>query len=412
MRQQTRTNAMRITLAASLLAGAVLDANADAITDWNVKAGEIVVESKLGTPPAIRVMAVVQTAAFEAVNAITRRYPAPRLQPQPAPGASVDAAVAAANRATLAKLVPSQQAAIDAAYRAALAAIADGAAKTAGIAVGESAAAAVLAGRADDGATAPEAYRPHTSAGAYVPTVTPAVPQWLQRKPWLMKSAAQFRPGPPPALTSDAWVRDYSEVKALGGKASTRRSAEQTEIARFWEYSLPPIYHGVVRSAAGTPGREVTQNARLFAAVTQAMDDAMIAVFDAKYHYNFWRPATAIRNGDVDGNEATERDATWAPFIDTPMHPEYPSAHSILAAAVGAILQAEIGGGPMPVLTTSSPTAKGAARRWTDIDSFMQEVSNARIYEGVHYRTSTEVGAAMGRRIGELAVTQRLPMPD
>ena len=136
-----------------------------------------------------------------------------------------------------------------------------------------------------------------------MPTAAPAVPQWSQRKPWLMTSAAQFRPGPPPALASDAWARDYNEVKALGGKVSTRRSAEQTEIARFWEYSLPPIYYGVVHSVARMPGREVAQNARLFAAVAQAMDDAMIAVFDAKYHYNFWRPATAIRNGDIDGND-------------------------------------------------------------------------------------------------------------
>ena len=159
------------------------------------------------------------------------------------------------------------------------------------------------------------------------------------------------------------------------------------------------------------PGREVAQNARLFAAVAQAMDDAMIAVFDAKYHYNFWRPATAIRNGDIDGNAATEREGSWAPLIDAPMHPEYPSGHSILAAAVCAVLEAEIGDGPIPVLTTNSPTANGAARRWTSTDDFVREVSEARIYAGIHYRSATEVGAAMGRRIGELAVTQRLWMP-
>ena len=177
---------------------------------------------------------------------------------------------------------------------------------------------------------AAETYRPHTTAGVYVPTVIPVVPQWPQRKPWVMTSAAQFRPGPPPTLTSEVWARDYNEIKALGGKNSTRRTAEQTEIARFWEATAPPIYHGVVRSVATVPGREVTQNARLFAAVTQATDDALIAVFDAKYHYNFWRPVTAIRNGDIDGNDATERDPSWTPFIDTPMHPEYPCAHCIL----------------------------------------------------------------------------------
>jgi membrane-associated phospholipid phosphatase len=400
-------NATRI-LAAALLAGLALNAKADVITDWNLKAGQIVVESKLGTPPAIRVMAIVQTAVHDAVDTITTRTAAPRLQAEGARGAAVDAAVAAANRTTLARLIPSQQAPIEAAYQAALALIAEGPAKAAGIALGEGAAAAVLATRADDGAAAPEAYRPHTTAGAYVPTATPAVPQWVQRKPWLMKSPAQVRPGPPPALTSDTWAREYNEVKALGGKASARRSPEQTEIARFWEYSLPPIYYGVVHSAAQMPGREVSRNARLFAAVAQAMDDAMIAVFEAKYHYNFWRPATAIRNGDIDGNSATEREASWTPFVEAPMHPEYPSGHSILAGAVGTVLQAEMGHGPAPVLTTASPTAKGVARRWTRIDDFVQEVSEARIYAGIHYRSATDAGAAMGRQIGELAAKQVL----
>jgi hypothetical protein len=227
-----------------------------------------------------------------------------------------------------------------------------------------------------------------------------------------MASASQFRPGPPPALASGLWARDYNEVKALGGRNSARRNAGQTEIARFWEYSLPPIYHGVVRSVAGMPGREPAQNARLFAAVAQAMDDAMIAVFDAKYHYNFWRPSTAIRNADIDGNDATEPEAGWTPFIETPMHPEYPSAHSILAASVATVLRAEVGDGAMPVLATSSPTAKGAVRRWAQIDDFVQEVSDARIYEGVHFRTSTEAGAAMGRQVGELAVARQLRAPQ
>ena len=126
---------------------------------------------------------------------------------------------------------------------------------------------------------------------------------------------------------------------------------------------MPPIYNGVVLSVADVPGREVTQNARLFAAVAQAADDALLAVFDAKYHYNFWRPVTAIRNGDLDGNDATERDASWTPFIDTPMHPEYPCAHCIVAGAVGTVLQAEIGTGSMPTLTTTSYLAKGPARQ-------------------------------------------------
>ena len=382
---------------------------ADTVTDWNARAGEIILEAKPGAPPASRAMAIVQTAVYEAVNAITRRYPASRLKLKAAAGASVEAAIAAANRAALTKLLPAQQASIDRAYEAALANIADGPAKAAGIAVGEKAAAAILAQRADDGAATPEAYRPYTAAGVYVPTTTPAVPQWPKRKPWLMASPDQFRPGPPPALTSELWARDYAEVKAIGSKNSTRRTPEQTEIARFWEATLPPVYHGLVRSVATAPGREVTQNARLFAAVTQAADDALVAVFDAKYHYGFWRPVTAIRNADIDGNDATERDPSWVPFIETPMHPEYPCAHCILSGAIGTVLRAEIGTGPMPVLTTASYTAGGAARSWATIDDFIQEVANARIYDGVHYRNSTEVGTAMGKKVGELAVTRLLP---
>jgi hypothetical protein len=341
-----------------------------------------------------------------------KRYPAGSLKLEAAPGASVDAAIAAANRAALAKLVPSQQAAIDTAYQAALSKIADGAAKTSGIAVGEQAAAAILASRADDGAGAAETYRPQTAPGVYVPTVIPAVTQWAQRKPWLMTSPAQFRPGPPPALTSQLWGRDYNEVKALGAKSNSRRTDEQTQVASFWEATLPAIYHGIVLSVADVQGREVTQNARLFAAVTQATDDALLAVFDAKYHYNFWRPVTAIRNGDLDGNDATERDASWTPFIETPMHPEYPCAHCIVAAAVGTVLQAEVGTGTMPTLATSSYLVKGSARKWVKIDEFVQEVSNARIYDGVHYRNSTEVGTAMGKQVGALAVGKFLARRD
>jgi len=395
-----------VAVATSLLA--CTTAKADAVCEWNTKVGEIIVNAKMGPPPANRTMAIVNTAVYEAVNAITKRYPADTLKLEAAPGTSVDAAIAAANRTALSKLLPSQQVAIDLAYRAALSKIADGAAKNSGIAVGEQAAAAVLVARADDGAVAVETYRPQTSTGVYVPTVLPAAPHWPQRKPWLMSNPAQFRPGPPPALTSPLWARDFNEVKALGGKSSSRRTAEQTQIASFWEATLPPVYTGIVLSVAEAPGREITQNARLFAAVAQAADDALVAVFDAKYHYNFWRPVTAIRNGDLDGNDATERDASWTPFIETPLHPEYPCAHCTVAGAVGTVVQAEIGRGSLPPLATTSYLIKGPARKWAKIDEFMQEVANARIYDGVHFRNSTEVGTAMGKQVGALAVAKFL----
>src|SRR5580765_3902225 len=358
--------------------------HADVVSDWNAKACDVVVNAKLDPPHATyRAMAIVQTSVYEAANAVSRRYRASELKLDAPRGASLDAAVAAANRAALLKLVPSQQAAIDAAYNEALGKIADGAAKSAGIAVGEKAAAAVLAAR-DGDVPGSEAYRPVTTAGVYVPTTLPLSSHWPQRKPWLLKSVDQFRPGPPPALTSEIWARDYNEIKAIGAKNSTTRAAEQTAIARFWEATLPPIYAGVVQSLANQPGRDLTQNARLFAAAMQAIDDALIAVFDAKYHYNFWRPITAIRNGDIDGNDATERDPSWQPFISTPMHPEYPCAHCIASGALGTVLKAEIGAGPTPTLSTTSTTAQNAVRNWTNVEDFIHEVANARIYDGVH----------------------------
>lgn len=394
MNTPTPIHAARAVAVALPLLAAVTAAHADVVTDWNVRANDIVIESKLGTPPAVRVMAVVQTAVHAAVHEAAR-------------GASVDAAVAAANRATLAKLLPAQQASIDKAYEAALAALPDTPAKGAGIAAGERAAAAVLAQRAKD-TPAADNYRPVTSAGAYVPTAAVAAPTWSSRTPWLLANAGQFRVAAPPALESDAWARDYNEVKDVGARAGAKRSAEQTEIARFWEYSLPAIYHGAVRSAAAQPGRDVARNARLFAAVAQAMDDGLIAVLDSKYHYHFWRPATAIRNGDIDGHEATVRDPAWAPLIDAPLHPEYPSAHAVLAGAVGAILKADAGTQAMPALATSSPTAKGATRRWTSVDEFVREVGDSRIYAGIHYRFSIDAGTELGQRIGELAVGRLL----
>jgi hypothetical protein len=390
-----------LTLAALLLWGSAW-AHADVITDANARAADIASKNP-ATPIAVRTMAIVQVSAFEAVNAISGRYPALRVKLTAAPGASVDAAVASATRTALLKLMPTQQAAIEADYQAALKAVPEGRPKADGIAVGEQAATAIVAMCAEDGAVAPNTYRPHTTAGVYVPTMFPAVPHWGKRKPWVLTSGDQFRPGPPPSLTSEIWKRDLSEIKAIGGKDSTQRTAEQTAIAKFWEATAPAVYWPVARSVASAPGRDVMENARLLALAGMAMDDALIAVFDAKYAYNFWRPVTAIRNTEGDAG-----DPGWTPFIDTPMHPEYPCAHCIVSSSLGAVLASEIGTGPTPKLSSSSSTAAGAVRTWATIDDFTREVAVARIYDGVHYRNSSEVGSAMGKKIGEL-VARRIP---
>jgi len=371
--------------------------HADVVTDANARAADVASKHPV-TPIAVRTMAIVQVSVFEAVNAISGRYPSFRVKLAAEPGASADAAVAAATRTALSTLMPVQHAAIEADYQAALKSAPDGLAKARGIAVGEQAATAVLASCVDDGSIAPNTYRPFAAPGVYVPTAFPMVPHWGARKPWVMSSPYQFRPGPPPALTSEIWRRDLEEIKALGGKDSTRRSPEQTAIARFWEATAPALYWPIARAVATAIGRDVTDNARLFAVAAMAMDDALIAVFEAKFAYNFWRPVTAIRNADGE-----TRDPGWMSLIDTPMHPEYPCAHCIIAASLGAVLADEIGSGPTPKLSTASPTAAGAMRTWNSVDDFVHEVAVARVYDGVHYRNSTEVGSAMGKKIGDLA---------
>jgi hypothetical protein len=374
-----------------LVAGA---ARADVVADW----ADITTEIATDGPNTIRTMALAQSAVYEAVNAITARYPKERVDLGSAEAASIAAAVAAASRSVLLHEAPTLSRRTDALYQKAIAAIPDDAARAHGITVGERAAADVISKHTDDIPTI-EPYRPLTSPGVYVPTTFPLGYATAQHKPWFLKSASQFRPGPPPSLKSTLWARDYNEIKAIGSATSTTRTTEQTAIARFWATALPDVHMGIVHSVAVGPGREVTRNARLYAAVTAAINDAEIAVFDAKYRYQFWRPVTAIRNGDRDGNDATARDADWTPLIVTPVQPEYPCAHCVVASTIGAMIRAEVGHDPLPVLKTTSNTAPGITRQWSRTEDVVQEVSNGRIWDGVHYRNSCEVGVKMGEQV-------------
>jgi hypothetical protein len=353
-------------------------------------------------------MAIVHTAMFDAVNSIDARYSPYKVRVTTAPGSSPEAAAVAAAHAALVALYPDQRTALDADYSASLAKIADGSGKDGGIAVGEKAAAGILALRASDGASAPNTYRPVTSPGVYVPATLPLATQWANVTPWVVERSSEFRPAPPPALTSELWARDYNEIKDLGRKKTTLRTPQQTETALFWTIIGPRSWDPIVRQLAAAPGRSLIQNARLFALVEMAAADAYISVFDAKYTFNFWRPITAIRNGDTDGNDATARIPDWEPLVDTPPHPEYPCAHCITSAAVGAVLESEFGTGPVSNLSMTSPTTPGAAHKWTTIKDYTNEVSEARIYGGLHFRNSTVVGQEMGRKIGELAVQRYL----
>lgn len=382
-------------------------AAADVLTDWNQKTEASIAEAKQLPFAGTRTMAIVHVAMFDAINSIEGRYTPYKFKVTAAPGGSPEAAGAAAAHAALVKLFPEQKAALDKAYADSLAQIADGPGKTAGIAVGEDVAAKVLAWRAADGADAANTYRPVTAPGAYITTTLPVGSQWGAVTPWVMERGSQFRPGPPTPLASAAWAADYNEIKELGGKKSTKRTSEQTDMARFWTITGPQSFGPIVRQLAGTPGRTLSQNARLFALVEMAVADSYIAVFDAKYTFNFWRPVTAIRNGDLDGNDATARDPGWEPLIDTPLHPEYPCAHCINSGAARAVLEAEFGTGKVS-LTMTSPTAPGVVGKWTSIGDYAEEIALARIYGGLHYRNSTVVGKAMGKKIGDLAVANYL----
>lgn len=387
---------MHLVLSGATLAVACC-AQADVVTDWADTTTEIATDG----PNTARTMALAQNAVYEAVNAITSRYPHDKVDLGPAHGASMEAAVAAASRAVLLHEAPLLQPQTEAAYERAMKSIADGPARALGISLGERAAAEVMGRHAGDIGPI-EPYRPLTTPGVYVPTTFPLGYAFAQHQPWLMKSASQFRPGPPPPLDGAVWARDYNEIKAMGSATSTERTSEQGDIARFWATSIPDVFIGIVRSAATAPGRDITRNARLYAAVAAAINEDEIAVQDAKYHYQFWRPITAIRNGDQDGNPRTERDANWTPLIGTPMSPEYPCGNCMYAATIVTMLRADAGHEALPTLSTVSNTAPGVTRRWARPDDLVREVSDGRVYDGVHYRNSADVGNHMGEQIGAL----------
>jgi hypothetical protein len=396
-----------IFIIAALLVGLNGLARADVIADWNERAVNAGNVARVGNSPTARAIAMVHLAMFEAVNSIAPRYTPYRARLAADPGASRDAAAASAAHGVLVRLYPQQTAELDKALQASLSAVSDGTPKTQGIELGQQAAAAIIAERSNDGAGAPNTYRPFTATGKYVPTTLPIGWTVKDVKPFSLKSGNQLRPAAPYSLKSSQWVKDFNEVKRMGAKTGSARTAEQTEIARFWELTGPATYNPVVRQLSASSGFDILDNARLFALFSMATADSGIAIFDAKYAYNFWRPVTAIRNADMDGNNATERDPTWEPFIATPMHPEYPCAHCISQGSAASVLEAFFGDA-VPTFTMTSTTAPGVTRKFSRLSDYVTEVINARVYDGVHYRTSGEVGAAMGRKNGQFAVQNYL----
>lgn len=390
----------------------------DVVTEWNQTAVTLTLlpASALAPVQQTRVMAIVQVAVHDAVNGITGDYET-YLSPGPAPeNASPEAAaIAAAHHAlrNLFQLSPSQVASLDASYADSLAAHGLSTSDP-GIEYGRSAAAAILALRANDHSaqaqfnyTAPGAGAP----GVWVPlTSAPALlPGWGNVTPFVLRSGSQFRPDAPPALDSEQYAKDYNEIKEIGRLNGSTRTDLQTQIATFWRASPTAIWNPVIRQVLAARSPDLSATARTFALFYLAAADASVACWEAKYYYNFWRPQPAISNGDFDGNDLTAGEAGWTPFIATPAHPDYTSGHTTNSSAMATILGLLFEDNPgAPIVVTIS----GITRQWDTFSAGVEEVIDARVYSGIHFRTADEVGARMGRQVARFVSTHALrPCP-
>ncbi|WP_182915790.1 vanadium-dependent haloperoxidase [Massilia cavernae] len=351
-------------------------------------------------------LATMHLAIYDAVSAIDGRYKPYLVTPVTvAAGASTEAAASAAAYSVLRALFPNRGAHYQAAYDSYLAGIPAGDAKTRGLALGAEVGAAIVANRANDGrAIVLQPYVPGTAPGKFrgmnpVSRFSPAI------RPFIMTSASQFRPGPPPALDSAVYAADFNEVKELGGTVSTRRTAEQLDTARF-HTEMPPIFltRNFGRFARTTS--DVADAARLMAAIYTGFADANNACFEAKYFYETWRPLSAIPLADTDNNPATVPDPGWTPVVPTPNHPEYPAAHSCTAGFLGELLR--IYYGTENVTYTLNSNVTGTTRTYTNTGAFTEECTAARIHGGMHFRYSTAAGAELGKQVAHGRCSARL----
>jgi hypothetical protein len=399
-------------LAAALLVGSPAAARGDVVLEWNARA----VSTTAGNPfTQARFLAIVQLAVFEAVNAVTGEYE-PYLGTVVAPaGASAEAAAAAAAHKVLVTYFPASTATLDAALAATLAQIPDGAAEDGGVAAGVDAAEKMIANRNGDGSAPPENYMP-TSTLAGVWQLTPGCPaaggvfyHWRNVKPFGVRSVLDFLPAEPPALTSNEYLKDLNEVKRVGRAApNPDRPQDRTDVATFYAVTSP----GFLMSSAATQvstaqGRSLSDNARALALINMAISDALVASFAAKYHYNYWRPITAIHEAASDGNPKTEADAAFATFIGTPCFPSYPSNHASGSNAGAEMLRRLYGAGGHDI-TLAHPAAPGISLHYTTFKDICQDIDDARVYGGIHFRFDQEAGTRLGREVATYVIKHNL----
>lgn len=400
MRTRTRLAAAACGMLLSTLA---LSAN-DPVLEWN----SIMVSTTAGQNPVVqaRFAAITQLAVFEAVNAIDKGFD-PYLGTVAAPpSASAGAAAVAAAHVVLRNYFPANASALDAARVSSLARIADGARKQQGIAVGEAAAAAMIMLRTDDGSAPSEFYMP-ASANPGEWQVTPSCPpaggvllHWRNLRPFAIETTDQFRSPSPPALTSKRYARDYNEVKRVGGVSSTSRPQDRADVAQFYAATAPvPVWNAAASQVAVEQGRSMSENARALALLNMAISDAQASVFETKYHYNFWRPETAIRAGDADGNLLTRKDPDFAPFVPTPCFPGYGSGHGTSSAAAREVLE-RVFGARHHFIALSNPAIAGVVLQYAAFRQITSDIDDARVYGGIHFRFDQEAGAKQGRQVG------------
>jgi hypothetical protein len=385
---------------------------ADVVHDWNA----LMVSTLSGLNPfaQARLAAMTQLAVFEAVNAITRDHKTYSGTVAGVAGASADAAAVAAAHTVLRASVPAAAATLDAARAASLGALPDGPARQAGIAVGEAAGQAMLAARSHDGSSPPEFFLPASrEPGTWQPT--PGCPaaggvllHWGNVTPFALTSTKPFHSPPPPPLESRVYARDYLEVKLVGGVDSTKRTPHQADLARFYNVVLAvAVWNPVARHMSAARALSLQENARLLALLNMAISDALVAVMRTKYHYAFWRPETAIRDGDADGNRATRADATFVPLITTPCFPSYGSAHAAGSYAAREVLERFFGDDTV-TLTLQHPAAPGIVLHYESLEEITDDIDDARVYGGLHFRFDPRGGPRQGRRIGQWVFRHQL----
>ena len=397
-----------VCIAAVAIVSGVVPAAADVVTDWNAAALAAIRSARPSPPVASRALAILHIAIYDAVNGVGRRYQ-PYFVPSTVPAsASIEAAAAAAAHRVLVALFPTGAAEFDLLLVRSLEQLRKGPQQAAGVEWGTKVAEQVLALRANDGWNATVEPSFNGFLGAWVPT-PPAFaaylnPQWGFVAPFAMRSSDQFRPPGPPAFATAEWTAEFNEVKTLGAAVGSARTAEQSQIARFWADGAgtetpPGHWNHIAADLAALTGNTVEENARLFALLNIALADAAISAWDAKYTYNFWRPVTAIRAADTDGNPATVMDATWSSFIVTPPFPDYVSGHSAFSAAAATVLALFYGRDEI-TFEARSDTLPGAVRVFSKFSDAATEAAMSRVYGGIHFRSASEDGLTAGSSIG------------